>query len=134
MNRWLRGITNPPAWLSDPVWALPSVTVVYIWQSAGFAIRLFLAGRESIDSRPVDPVVFRQPRTDRHRLVEVAGDPATYPDVGEGSVTIRRRLSEPGDRRLRVQSAMCPQVTLMAAAVMAVARSDAAKAAASATS
>ena len=43
------GITNPPAWLSDPIWALPSVAIVYIWQSAGFVMLLFLAGLQSID-------------------------------------------------------------------------------------
>lgn len=43
------GITNPPAWLSDPAWALPSVAIVYIWQSAGFVMLLFLAGLQSID-------------------------------------------------------------------------------------
>lgn len=43
------GIENPPAWQSDPAWALPSVAIVYIWQTSGFVMLLFLAGLQSID-------------------------------------------------------------------------------------
>lgn len=43
------GMTNPPSWLGDARYALIAVAIVYVWQSAGFQMLLFLAGLQNID-------------------------------------------------------------------------------------
>lgn len=45
---WL-GVTDPPAWLADPLWALPAVAIVSIWKDCGFFMLLLLAGLQTID-------------------------------------------------------------------------------------
>ena len=50
MNQFLQamGIRNPPKWLVDFKWALPSVMVIYIWQQLGYYIIVFMAGLNGI--------------------------------------------------------------------------------------
>ncbi len=45
---WL-GVTDPPAWLADPMWSLPAVAIVAIWKDCGFFMLLLLAGLQTID-------------------------------------------------------------------------------------
>ncbi len=42
------GFQNPPKWLGDLRWALPTVTMVYIWQQLGYTIIVFAAGLSGI--------------------------------------------------------------------------------------
>ncbi|MEM8923361.1 MAG: sugar ABC transporter permease [Actinomycetota bacterium] len=42
------GVSDPPAWLSDSVWALPALAFVAIWKTMGFQMIIFLAGLQSI--------------------------------------------------------------------------------------
>ncbi len=44
------GITENPAWLADPMFALPAVAIVSIWKDAGFYMLLLLAGLQTINS------------------------------------------------------------------------------------
>ncbi len=37
-----------PAWLQDPVWAMPALAIVGIWKAAGYNMMIFLAGLQSI--------------------------------------------------------------------------------------
>jgi multiple sugar transport system permease protein/sn-glycerol 3-phosphate transport system permease protein len=37
-----------PAWLTDPVWALPAVAIVAIWKGLGYSTVIFLAGLQGI--------------------------------------------------------------------------------------
>lgn len=46
---WI-GITENPAWLADPMFALPAVAIVSIWKDAGFYMLLLLAGLQTINS------------------------------------------------------------------------------------
>lgn len=55
---WL-GMTEPPAWLADPVWSLPAVAIVAIWKDSGFFMLLLLAGLQTID-----PAVYEAARID----------------------------------------------------------------------
>ena len=50
VNQFLQaiGIENPPKWLVDFKWALPSVMVIYIWQQLGYYIIVFMAGLNGI--------------------------------------------------------------------------------------
>lgn len=50
VNQFLQaiGIENPPKWLVDFKWALPSVMVIYIWQQLGYYIIVFMAGVNGI--------------------------------------------------------------------------------------
>ena len=50
VNQFLQamGIRNPPKWLVDFKWALPSVMVIYIWQQLGYYIIVFMAGLNGI--------------------------------------------------------------------------------------
>jgi multiple sugar transport system permease protein len=48
LSDWF-GVANPPSWLGDPRFALLSVAIVLVWQSAGFQMLLFLAGLQNID-------------------------------------------------------------------------------------
>lgn len=43
-----------PAWLADPVWALPAIMVVGVWKQVGQAMVLFLAGLQTIPQDFVD--------------------------------------------------------------------------------
>jgi multiple sugar transport system permease protein len=42
------GVADPPAWLGDPHWAMPSVAVATIWWTVGFNFVLYLAGLQDI--------------------------------------------------------------------------------------
>lgn len=42
------GIDNPPKWIADTVYALPSVMTISIWMSIGFNMIVYLAGLQSI--------------------------------------------------------------------------------------
>lgn len=50
VNSMLRaiGISNPPGWLMDKDWALPSVILVAIWKNFGYYMIILLAGLQSI--------------------------------------------------------------------------------------
>ncbi len=53
LNSFLRdtvGIDQPPAWLSDPAWALPALALVSVWKVMGFQMIIFLAGLQAIPS------------------------------------------------------------------------------------
>ncbi|GJM40691.1 MAG: ABC transporter permease [Ardenticatenaceae bacterium] len=41
-------IADPPAWLADKTWALPSLAIVAIWKQVGFQMLIFLAGLQGI--------------------------------------------------------------------------------------
>lgn len=42
------GIENPPAWISDPNFALISLMLIHTWTSIGFNLIVYLAGLQSI--------------------------------------------------------------------------------------
>ncbi|RCW74885.1 carbohydrate ABC transporter permease [Saliterribacillus persicus] len=42
------GINNPPGWISDISYALPSVMLIMIWTSIGFNLIIYLAGLQNI--------------------------------------------------------------------------------------
>lgn len=42
------GINNPPGWLADFKWSLPSIMIIYIWQQLGYFAIVFLAGLKGI--------------------------------------------------------------------------------------
>ena len=42
------GYANPPAWLGDPTWAMPSVAIATVWWTIGFNFVLYLAGLQDI--------------------------------------------------------------------------------------
>ncbi|MFE2729097.1 carbohydrate ABC transporter permease [Kitasatospora sp. NPDC059327] len=42
------GIENPPGWLTDPSYAIYSVSLVMVWQTLGFAVVVYLAGLAGI--------------------------------------------------------------------------------------
>lgn len=46
VNEFFRsiGIANPPGWLADFKWSLPSIMVIYVWQQVGYYSIVFLAG------------------------------------------------------------------------------------------
>ena len=48
------GIDQNPAWLADPMFALPAVAIVSIWKDAGFYMLLLLAGLQTINSEYYD--------------------------------------------------------------------------------
>jgi multiple sugar transport system permease protein len=39
-----------PAWLADPVFAMPSIIAMAVWRNLGFAMIVFLAGLQAIPS------------------------------------------------------------------------------------
>ncbi|MDJ0752634.1 MAG: sugar ABC transporter permease [Ardenticatenaceae bacterium] len=41
-------VADPPAWLADKTWALPSLAIVAIWKQVGFQMLIFLAGLQGI--------------------------------------------------------------------------------------
>lgn len=46
MLRWFGG--RSPNWLTDPLWAMPAVIIVYVWKNLGYAVVIFLAGLQAI--------------------------------------------------------------------------------------
>lgn len=42
------GMENPPKWLADLKWSLPSVMIIYVWQNVGYYAVVFLAGLKGI--------------------------------------------------------------------------------------
>ncbi len=46
LERWL-GIQNAPHWLKSPIWAMPSLWVMYTWGVGGSAV-IYLAGLQNI--------------------------------------------------------------------------------------
>lgn len=42
------GIEQPPKWLADPQFALPSIMFLHIWMSTGFYLIVYMAGLQSI--------------------------------------------------------------------------------------
>lgn len=42
------GVQDPPKWLVDFHWALPSVMFIYVWQQVGYYVIVFLAGINNI--------------------------------------------------------------------------------------
>lgn len=44
------GVANPPQWLADFKWALPSIMIIYIWQQVGYMIAVYNAGLKGIPS------------------------------------------------------------------------------------
>ncbi|SHN22417.1 carbohydrate ABC transporter permease [Gracilibacillus kekensis] len=42
------GIDNPPGWIADTTYALPSVMIIMIWTSIGFNLIIYLAGLQNI--------------------------------------------------------------------------------------
>lgn len=43
------GIADPPNWLGDTTWAMPSVMVVLVWIQLGYGLVIFMAGMARID-------------------------------------------------------------------------------------
>ena len=50
VNEFFRsiGIANPPGWLADFKWYLPSIMVIYVWQQVGYYSIVFLAGLKGL--------------------------------------------------------------------------------------
>jgi multiple sugar transport system permease protein len=42
------GIDNPPKWIADPAYALPSLMMISVWISIGFNMIIYMAGLQSI--------------------------------------------------------------------------------------
>lgn len=42
------GVAHPPNWLSSPVWAMPALILLSVWQGVGFQMVIFLAGLQGI--------------------------------------------------------------------------------------
>lgn len=42
------GISNPPGWLTDSGWALPSLMLVSVWQALGYCIIIYLGGLQNV--------------------------------------------------------------------------------------
>jgi len=47
--RWV-GVENPPRWLGDVRWALPSISFIWIWKHLGYMTVIFMAGLQAIPS------------------------------------------------------------------------------------
>jgi len=51
INMMLAGVgVTGPAWLADPVFAMPSIIAMAVWRNLGFAMIVFLAGLQAIPS------------------------------------------------------------------------------------
>jgi multiple sugar transport system permease protein len=50
LNRMLMsiGIADPPKWIADVDFALPSIMIIFIWMSIGFNMIIYMAGIQSI--------------------------------------------------------------------------------------
>jgi multiple sugar transport system permease protein len=42
------GVKNPPRWLADVKWAMPSVILMSVWKSIGYYVIIFLAGLQTV--------------------------------------------------------------------------------------
>lgn len=42
------GVSNPPQWLSDEGWAMPSIIIMSVWKGMGYNMVIFLAGLQGI--------------------------------------------------------------------------------------
>lgn len=42
------GIDNPPMWLADPTYALPSVMIIMVWIDLGYNMLIYIAGLQNI--------------------------------------------------------------------------------------
>jgi multiple sugar transport system permease protein len=42
------GVLNPPKWLADTQWALPSLAFMYFWQNVSYDMIIFLAGLQVV--------------------------------------------------------------------------------------
>ena len=42
------GVAHPPSWLSSPIWAMPALILLAVWQGIGFQMVIFLAGLQGI--------------------------------------------------------------------------------------
>ncbi|MCE7983919.1 MAG: sugar ABC transporter permease [Caldilinea sp. CFX5] len=49
LSEWV-GIENPPAWLADPDWVIPTLAVAAVWKQVGQNILLFLVGLYNINN------------------------------------------------------------------------------------
>lgn len=45
----LAGVSNPPDWLNDEAWALPSIIGVSVWRGIGFCMVIYLASLAAIN-------------------------------------------------------------------------------------
>jgi len=57
------GITNPPKWLADIKWALPTLILISIWQGIGYYVIIYIGGLNSIpkdlyESAEIDGATF----------------------------------------------------------------------------
>ena len=57
------GITNPPKWLADINWALPTLIIISIWQGLGYYVVIYIGGLNSIpkdvyESAEIDGATF----------------------------------------------------------------------------
>ncbi len=50
LREWI-GIANPPAWLADPQWVIPTLAVAAVWKNVGQNILLFLIGLYNINGQ-----------------------------------------------------------------------------------
>ncbi|MEZ4621700.1 MAG: sugar ABC transporter permease [Caldilineaceae bacterium] len=48
LSEWI-GLENPPAWLADPDWVIPTLAVAAVWKQVGQNILLFLVGLYNIN-------------------------------------------------------------------------------------
>lgn len=50
VNEFFRsiGIANPPGWLANFKWSLPSIMIIYVWQQVGYYSIVFLAGLKGL--------------------------------------------------------------------------------------
>ena len=50
VNEFLRmiGVSDPPKWLADLDWALPSIMLIYIWKQIGYYVVVYMAGLKGI--------------------------------------------------------------------------------------
>ena len=49
LTHWF-GVAQGPSWLGDGRYALLALAIVYVWQSSGFQMLLFLAGLQNLDA------------------------------------------------------------------------------------
>lgn len=50
VNELLRsiGVTNPPRWAADPIWAMPTLVMFSVWKNMGYYMIMYLAGLQNI--------------------------------------------------------------------------------------
>jgi len=66
------GVSNPPYWLDDPQFALPSLIFINIWKNLGYCMIIYLAGLQNIpqelyEAAMIDGAGFLQ----KHRYITV---------------------------------------------------------------